>query len=337
VNPQQIAVAAIVATLGLLIVLLVLYGRPRRSQQEPVPTNFSRGDPDSVLEGARLHKVLVWGVASSVVLAGMLTIYFVAEPFREAAYGKKFMAASVARGEIQFRPDLSKGETGANCASCHGPDGEGGFAATDPNWPAPPLNNEFSRYTIDEITNIVKMGRVGTPMPAWGTEFGGPLNDQKIDDVLNFLQSIQKTDKWELPASITDGHEVFLRKCAVCHGQDAHGQALGQPLPTFFAPDLTTEFYRLGLKVEKVKVTQDLTNALLAKHADNTTPTDEQVAAAMAKLSPSEIQAAGEKAAENTIKIGRRNTPMPAWENRIRPEHIAAVLKWLKSIQRVPS
>src|SRR5438067_1824170 len=240
---------------------------------------------------------MVWGVASSIVLAGMLTVYFVAEPYREAAYGKKFLAASVARGEIQFRPDLSKGETGANCASCHGPNGEGGFAATDPNWPAPPLDNEFARYTVEEITQIVKMGRPGTPMPSWGIDFGGPLNDQKVDDVVNFLSTLQVKDKFELPASVKDGKDVFARKCAVCHGQDAHGQALGQPLPTFFAPDLTTEFYRLGLKVEKVTTTQNLTNALLAKHSDQTEPTPEEVQAAMAKLSSTEIMAAGKKAA----------------------------------------
>ena len=336
-TPQQLAVLVIALTLGLLVVLLLLYGRPRRTAQEGLPANFSRGDPDSVLEGARLHKILVWGVASSIFLALFLTVYFVAEPFREVTYNKKFLAAAVDRGQIQFRPDLSKGETGANCASCHGPNGEGGFAATDPNWPAPPLDNEFARYTVDEITQIIKQGRPGTPMPAWGTEYGGPLNDQKIDDVIDFLQTLQIKDKYELPASLKDGKTVFARKCAVCHGPDAHGQALGQPLPTFFAPDLTTEFYRLGLKVEKVTVTQNLSNALAAAHSDQTEPTPDQVDAAMKKLSTTEIMAAGKKAAENTIMNGRRNTPMPAWQNRIRPEQIQAVLSYLQSLQRVPS
>src|SRR5712691_11520019 len=119
-TPQQVAVAVIALTLGLLVVLLLMYGRPRRTPQEALPVNFSRGDPDAVLENQRLAKVLVWGVASSVVLAGLLTVYFVAEPFREAAYNKKFLAASVARGTEQFRPDLAAGQTGANCASCHG-------------------------------------------------------------------------------------------------------------------------------------------------------------------------------------------------------------------------
>jgi mono/diheme cytochrome c family protein len=338
-TPQQIAVLVVVATLGLLVVLLVLYGRPRRTRQEPLPANFERGDPDSVLEGPRLLRVQTWGVAGAIFCSAFLVIYFVREPFREAEYGKKFLQASIDRGHIQFAPDATKGETGANCASCHGPNGEGGFAATDPSWPAPPLRNEFWRYTRDDITRIVSQGRPGTPMPAWAVEFGGPLNPQAVDDVVNYLESIQvpQKEKWELPTSVTNGKDVFSRKCAVCHGPDAHGQGLGQPLPTFFAPDLTTEFYRLGLKVKRVEVTTDLTNALLAKHASNTAPSQNAINAAMKALSTDDIMTAGEQAAMNTIMKGRLNTPMPSWQNRLRPEQIKAVVGYLKSLQRVPS
>jgi len=94
VKPQTIAILVVVATLGLLVVLLLLYGRPRRARQEGVPVNFSRGDPDSVLEGPRLQRVQVWGVAAAIFITGFLVVYFVIEPFREAAYGKKFLHAS---------------------------------------------------------------------------------------------------------------------------------------------------------------------------------------------------------------------------------------------------
>jgi mono/diheme cytochrome c family protein len=335
-TPQQIAVLVVIATLGLLVVLLIIYGRPRRAQQEPLPANFYRGDPDSVLEGPRLAKVQVWGVAAAIFITGFLVVYFVVEPFREAAYGKKFLSASIERGTEQFRPDTAKGQTGVNCAQCHGPNGEGGFAASDPSWPAPPLNNEYARYTRDQIKLIIQMGRPGTPMPTWGLDFGGPLNDQKIEDVLNFLESIQVKDKYELPPSITSGAEVFTKKCAVCHGKDAHGQALGQPLPTFFAPDLTTEFYRLGLKVTRDSIKLDMTNKLLAQHSAVTTPSDADVAKALAAVPVSEIMTAGETAARNTIMNGRQNTPMPTWKDRLLPQHIDAVLAYLKSIQRTP-
>jgi mono/diheme cytochrome c family protein len=336
VTPQQIAVIVVVATLGLLAALLVAYGRPRRAQQEPLPATFHRGDPDSVLENQRLAKVQTWGVAAALFITLFLVVYFVIEPFRESAYAKKFLTASIDRGAIQFRPNTAKGETGANCAMCHGPNGEGGFASSDPTWPAPPLNNEFARYTRDQIKLIIEMGRPGTPMPTWGLDFGGPLNDQKIDDILNFVETLQKKDKYELAASIKNGAQVFQMKCAVCHGKDAHGQGLGQPLPTFYAPDLTTEFYRLGLKVTKQTITLELTNKLLAQHAAVTTPTDAQIAAALAAVPASEIMDAGEAAAKNTIMNGRQNTPMPPWKDRIMPQHIDAVLAYLKSIQRTP-
>lgn len=338
-QPQQIAVLVVAATLGLLVVLLVLYGRPRRSKQEGMPPNFSRGDPDSVLEGPRLAKVQIWGVASAIFITGFLVVYFVAEPFREVSYGKKFLAASEARGEHEFRPNTAEGQTGANCAQCHGPDGQGGFAATDPSWPAPPLNNVFARYPRTDIKRIITMGRPGTPMPSWGIEFGGPLNDQKIDDIVNFVESIQLPlkDKWELPTSVRSGEQVFARKCAVCHGNDAKGQGLGQPLPTFFAPDLTTEFYRLGLKVKREDIKRELKNALLAEHAERTDPTPEEVQAALDAVSPDDILKAGREAAENTILRGRQNTPMPAWQNRLRPEQIKAVIDFIASLQSVPS
>jgi mono/diheme cytochrome c family protein len=337
-RPQTIAVLVVVATLGLLIVLLALYGRPRRSRQEGLPTNFSRGDPDSVLESSRLAKVQVWGVASAIFITGFLTVYFVAEPFREAAYGKKFLKQSVDRGHVEFAPNTAEGQAGANCAQCHGPNGEGGFAATDPSWPAPPLSNVFARFSRDEVMRIVKMGRPGTPMPSWGLEFGGPLNDQKIEDVVNFVESLQveEDEVWELPKTMTSGREVFSRKCAVCHGDNARGQAMGQPLPTFFAPDLTTEFYRLGLKVQRVKITTKLRNELAAEHADSTDPKPEDVQAELDKLSDADIMKAGEDAARDTIMRGRPNTPMPAWQSRIRENQIDAVVSYLRSIQRKP-
>lgn len=334
-RPQQIAILVVAATIGLLLLLLLLYGRPRRTRQEGAPTNFSRGDPDSILEGPRLVKVQVWGVASAIFITGFLTVYFVIEPFREAAYGKKFLNASITRGEHEFRPNAAEGESGANCAQCHGANAEGGFAATDPSWPAPPLNNVFARFTRDEILRIVRMGRPGTPMPAWGIEFGGPLNEQKIEDIVNFVESEQvpEGEHWELPADIRDGREVFVRKCAVCHGDNAKGQAMGTPLPTFFAPDLTTEFYRLGLKVKRVEITTELRNAALARHADNPDPTDEQIESRMNALSAGDIMEAGEEAARNTILNGRPNTPMPAWESRIREEQIDAIMDYLRGLQ----
>ena len=89
-NPQKIAILVVAATLGLLVVLLLLYGRPRRTRQEALPTNFSKGDPDSILEGPRLVKVQVWGVASAILITGFLAftdVYLLPSGDVAAVYG----------------------------------------------------------------------------------------------------------------------------------------------------------------------------------------------------------------------------------------------------------
>lgn len=324
-SPQQIAVLVVAVTLGVLVLLLLLYGRPRRTRREGIPSNFSTGDPDSVLEGKRLQRVQVWGVASAIFVTGFLAVYFVVEPFRQEAYSEHFHEKSVERGEEVYFEE-------ANCAQCHGGDASGGFAATNPDWPAPPLDNVFYRYTRDEVKQIIEQGRQGTPMPAWAVPFGGPLNEQKINDVLNYLEELQvpKDERFELPADLTDGEEVFARKCAVCHGPNAEGAAMGEPNPTYYAPDLTTEFYRLGLKVKRLELEQQLREEL------NAEPTEEQVDAAMAEATDEEMIEAGEEASRTTIIQGRRPTPMPGWLNRITEEQIEAVVDYLRSIQEVP-
>ena len=118
-------------------------------------------------------------------------------------------------------------------------------------------------------------------MPSWGIEFGGPLNEQKIEDIVNFVETFQVAGDEALGAA-EDGHEGprgLRQEVRGLPRRQREGSGLGQPLPTFFAPDLTTEFYRLGLKVARVNITTDLPQrAALAKHADNTDPTDDAIA-----------------------------------------------------------
>jgi mono/diheme cytochrome c family protein len=59
------------------------------------------------------------------------------------------------------------------------------------SWAAPPLNTAGLRFERGQLTNIVTYGRPGTPMPAWGVASGkGVLNEQSINDLVNYVQSI---------------------------------------------------------------------------------------------------------------------------------------------------
>ena len=79
--------------------------------------------------------------------------------------------------------DPANGEAvyAANCASCHGANGEGG--ALGPTLIGADIaakDDAFFRETIAD-------GRVGTAMPAWGPILGA----QKIEDVIAWLRGKQ--------------------------------------------------------------------------------------------------------------------------------------------------
>ena len=61
-------------------------------------------------------------------------------------------------------------------------------------WSAPDLTLAALRYTKGQLNEIITYGRPGTPMPAWGVKSGkGAKNEQSIDDLVNYLESIATT------------------------------------------------------------------------------------------------------------------------------------------------
>jgi mono/diheme cytochrome c family protein len=56
---------------------------------------------------------------------------------------------------------------------------------------APALNTVLSRFSPDQVNQIITYGRPGTPMQPWGVAGGGAKNEQSVDDLVAYLQSIQ--------------------------------------------------------------------------------------------------------------------------------------------------
>lgn len=193
----------------------------RRNPEVKPPLNLAPGLPDEDLEGRKLERVLGWALIFTIVLAIALPLYFVVEPDRQATANSEFLKESIARGATLFANSQSKSYDAATsllCANCHGVRGEGGTTqftlqpeadlCQDPknqsnakvpqclaqqvSWQVPALNNELWRYDRDQVTQIITYGRPGTPMPSWGVASGkGVLGDQSIEDLVNFIQSIQ--------------------------------------------------------------------------------------------------------------------------------------------------
>lgn len=154
---------------------------------------------DETLETKKLDRTLALGLVTLGVIAVALPLYWLAEPGRQDDAVVGYQDVFERRGEALYNE-------GAQCAACHGPKGVGGaanYTITAPNgdfvaqvsWQAPALDNVLYRYSRDEVKFILEYGRGFSPMPAWGAAGGGPLTDQQLDNIIDYLQSIQ------LPAS----------------------------------------------------------------------------------------------------------------------------------------
>ena len=171
----------------------------RSRRREGIPPNQAPGVTDDALETRRLERVQQAAVLLSAFLAVGLAIYYLSETDRQHSFVDQFHEESVERGEELVGP----GE--ADCWSCHGPNGVGGVASyvekrtgVSVSWSAPSLDDIFMRYDRDIITYWITYGRGNSPMPPWGTVGGGPMNEQQIFDIVNYLESIQVTQQESL-------------------------------------------------------------------------------------------------------------------------------------------
>lgn len=189
---ELVTVLAVVAGIAWLGVLLVAALRNRGAEE--IPPNLQPGIDDQQLETRRLEKSQKAAIAFSAFLTVALPLYFLSEPSRQTGFSDQFAEESVARGAELVAPVV-----GFDCFSCHGPLGAGGSASyIEPHtgvavqWTAPRLDDIFYRYAEDEVAYWITFGRANTPMPAWGLAGGGPMNEHQVQDIVNYLKTIQR-------------------------------------------------------------------------------------------------------------------------------------------------
>jgi mono/diheme cytochrome c family protein len=254
-------------------VYLVRSGRPGKpAVLLGIPRALRPGQPDEALEGPRLERIMVWWVLAILGLAVFIPAYWLGEFERQSHFEERFSEESVERGRlifavppplpedadpVRFRAVEREISLGMGCAQCHGApqaeiDGElqpvtedtaagGQFEFTPPGvtkrvlYRAPPLNNVFTRWDEEVVRFTIERGRPGTDMPAWGVEYGGPMTEQMIDDVMAWLKTLPGNQ--QPPGGISDdcanpdksqyrscGQEIFAARCAVCHGPEGQGK-----------------------------------------------------------------------------------------------------------------
>lgn len=159
------------------------------------------------------------GLVLALLMLFGLGGYWLGEGPRLASASAAIQAERIHRGESIYA---------AQCAACHGAEGEGGVG--------PALKNrQVLKDTSDRIFfSVIRSGVPNTQMPSWSVDFGGPLTDEDIRDVVAFMRA------WEpiapeippqaaRPADPAQGALLFASTCAVCHGEDGLGGRPGIP------------------------------------------------------------------------------------------------------------
>jgi cytochrome c553 len=194
-------VIALVAVLGFVVYALsnIRAGRQEVGSEIELAANLKPYYDDDVLETKKLDRTLTWGLATLAIVGIGLPAYWLAEPGRQEGAEQTFDRVFASRGENLYNE-------GAQCNSCHGPEGTGGVASytilDDENefvaqveWKAPALDTALLRFSRDEVAFILNYGRPYSPMPAWGAPGGGPLTEQQVQNLIDYLESIQLTSE----------------------------------------------------------------------------------------------------------------------------------------------
>lgn len=132
-------------------------------------------------------------------------------------------AASLAEGRVQRGQELYNSQ----CAACHGDQGQGGVGAVL-------KNRAVLKSTPDQVFfSVIRSGVPNTQMPSWSVDFGGPLTDENIHDLVALLRSWEATAPEILPVVRQPdpalGALLFTSTCALCHGENGQGGKEGVP------------------------------------------------------------------------------------------------------------
>ncbi|MDP7258209.1 MAG: cytochrome c, partial [Acidimicrobiales bacterium] len=188
-------VLAVFVMVGLVVYVLFSFriGKRELGSEIELAANRTPHVDDFELETRVLDRSLAWSLVTLAAISLVLPMYWLMEPARQENAAIDW----VGRFEVKGARTFEEG-----CASCHGPGGVGGVAAftiADPDgefvaqvdWKAPALTTVLSRFSEEEVIDILDYGRPGTPMPAWGLPGGGPLTAQQVEQLVVYMRSIQ--------------------------------------------------------------------------------------------------------------------------------------------------
>ena len=177
--------------------------RPRREGTPDIPPAMKPGPTDASLEKPRLERMYAWGAVAVIIMAIWVPIVWLHEPSQNKQDQATMNAESVVRGSMIVQLNSPTNPEGFGCVRCHGANLQGwynvynGSVVKTPDLQTvcggPFVNPPHPLIkSLDDVVNTIAQGRPGTDMPSWSVKFSGSLDDQQINDIVNYILSIQK-------------------------------------------------------------------------------------------------------------------------------------------------
>ncbi|MEO6550048.1 MAG: c-type cytochrome [Ferruginibacter sp.] len=134
------------------------------------------------------------------------------------------------------------------CALCHGKEREGYAADFAPSLRSHTLmaTTQVPRSSYNYLSHTIAYGRTGTAMAPYAKKQGGPLDEDDIDLLLQWLYELSgvkkpiKMSTKPISGNVAQGKVLYAQHCATCHGIKGEGgraPALANPMLLATASD----------------------------------------------------------------------------------------------------
>jgi mono/diheme cytochrome c family protein len=228
----------IIAVGGAIVLLvaggaLLSRGRVGRKKEPPrIPFAMRPGPSDPDLETPLLAKLQGWGVLLVAFFVIWVPLTWLFEPDTNLHQEEALLTESIARGRSGVELFSEENQGGVGCVRCHGPELRGSVILdtttqtpiTTPNlttvcggpWTGHPLI-----YSLNDIYITVQQGR--NLMPSWSIRYAGALDDQQINDLVNYIVSVQDESQ------VSFEHNVCINPDATKAAVEEFGPPPGPP------------------------------------------------------------------------------------------------------------
>ncbi len=178
------------------VAALVLRGRVTHEETPDIPPAMRPGPSDPALETPLLQKLQGWGVIFMAFFAVWLPVTWLFEPSTNLKQERDLKTAAIDRGAQTVQLFSEEDQLGVGCVRCHGPELRGGVIQFQGAYAYPPNlttvcgGPAYGHTLITSLADIyttIEQGRTDRGMPSWSIRFQGALDDQQINDIVNYL------------------------------------------------------------------------------------------------------------------------------------------------------